>query len=386
MLDMSQAKSVKVLWFLVAIVWLGVFPLDVILPSFPAIGKTLAVSISKIAMSLSLFSVCVAISQLIIGPVSDVVGRKKLLVGGLAISVIGAVGSALSNNLVGFIIFRTIQALGCGCFVLAHALVQDLFATQDSARVRIFLTTMGGIFIATSPLLGSWLQDLFNWQSSFYLFCIIALYIIYQVFALLPADPKSRKNINFFKVYKVVCSDTQFLSNAVISSLCFACHFSFIVVSPVLLIGKIGLSAYDFSLVLLVYGFAYIVGGFIANFLHFRITSLRQIQCGLSLIGFSGVSLWLGVEALGSSVGSILLPMIFCTAGATITRPIAFSLAMARFPSNAGAAAAVANTLLFFVGGVISGLIAISGDDLVRNLSCGFILASVLAIACSHCR
>ncbi|NHX22255.1 multidrug effflux MFS transporter, partial [Escherichia coli] len=75
-----------------------------------------------------------------------------------------------------------------------------------------------------------------------------------------------------------------------------------------------------------------------------------QIQCGLSLIALSGVGLWAGVECFGLSVSSILLPMLVCTAGTTIARPIAFNLAMARFPDHAGAAAAMANTVLFATG------------------------------------
>jgi DHA1 family 2-module integral membrane pump EmrD-like MFS transporter len=375
----TRLSTANPLWLLIMIVGLGVFPLDVILPSFPALSAELAVPLPDIALSISLFALCVAASQLLLGPLSDTWGRRRLLLGGLALSIIGAVGCALSSTYRVFMLFRLLQAVGCGCFVLAHALVQDLFTDGERARVRILLTTLGGVFIAVSPLLGSGLQRVFDWQGSFYVFSVLALVTFFQVIALLPPDTTSIRRISLCKAYAIVCTDRIFWANTLTAAIAFACHFSFIVVSPLLFMERLGLTDYQFSLALLVYGGAYIVGGFGAGWLQSRVSAEWQIQCGLGLIALSGVGLWAGVALFGLSVGTLLLPMLVCTAGTTIARPVAFNVAMARLPENAGAAAAVANTVLFATGAFISGLIALSGDQLIRNLACGFIVLSAFA-------
>ncbi|MBV4530456.1 MFS transporter [Pseudomonas sp. SWRI107] len=109
------------------VTFLGVFPLDVILPSFPALAVEFNTSTQSIAYSVTLFILAVSASQIIIGPLSDALGRKRLLVIGLLASASGAAGCLLSDSFEVFLLFRLLQALGCGCFVLTHALVQDLY-------------------------------------------------------------------------------------------------------------------------------------------------------------------------------------------------------------------------------------------------------------------
>lgn len=99
----------------------------------------------------------------------------------------------------------------------------------------------------------------------------------------------------------------------------------------------------------------------------------RKWMIGLGLVCSAGLVLvcWLMVGSL--SVASILLPMVICTAGTTITRPAATSCALERHPTRAGAAAALSNTMLFAIGGLASGLIALAGENLAEYLGLGFI-------------
>jgi len=144
------------------------FPLNILLPSFPALAAKFDSSTADIALSISLFTLVFAFSQLIIGPLSDKWGRKEVLLGCIVVSTLGSTGCALATDFPSFLAFRAVQAIGCGFFVLGHALVEDLFDEQDRARVRIYYMTLSGSFVALAPLLGSWLQTTFDWQGSFY--------------------------------------------------------------------------------------------------------------------------------------------------------------------------------------------------------------------------
>lgn len=165
------------------------------------------------------------------------------------------------------------------------------------------------------------------------------------------------------------------------SALAFSCHFSFIVISPLVLIDQLHLSPEAFSLALLGYGLAYIGGGAVASVLSNRIDSQTQIITGLVLILAAGVLMLVLSKHLGLSVTSLLLPMIVCTAGTTIARAAAHTQAMNRFPERAGTSASAGSVLIFIVGGLTSAAISLTPLDLQLALALCLILLSLLGLA-----
>ena len=362
---------------------LGVFPLDVVLPSFPALSDYFQTSASDIALSVSLFAIGLALSVVLVGPLSDLWGRKRLLLMGIAISMIGAAGCLVSSDYRWFLLFRVIQAVGCGSFVLSQALIQDLFVGKEQERMRIWMTTAGGVFISISPLLGTWLQLHLGWEGSFYVFIALAAIVWVKANARLRDIPPRRDASpgRFFSAYWRLCSDVRFMGYWLISGLAFACHFSFIVISPIIFMERLALSPYEFAWALLLYGVAYVFGGIVASALHRRLQANTQIIVGLGLIALSGVvMLWLANQ-FGLTATAVLIPMLICTAGTTIARPIANSRAMTLHPEDAGTSSSVGGVMIFMCGGVISVVINLVSDDLTTALSLCFLILSAAGLA-----
>lgn len=378
--DLPDTRKPAAVGLLLTLTLLGVFPIDVVLPSFPALSEHFGRASSDIALSVSLFAVGIALSQLLVGPLSDAIGRKNLLLIGITVAAIGATGCVLANNYWSFLFFRVIQALGCGCFVLSQALIQDLFTGQEQQRLRIFLVTCGGIFISVSPLAGTGLQSWMGWRGSFLVFIALAIGVFVSACRLLnpPAAGSQRRRLDFIASYRKVCSDFSFMAYWLTSALAFSCHFSFIVISPLVFIDQLQLSPEAFSLALLAYGLAYIGGGAVATVLSNRIDSQTQIITGLCLILSAGV-LMLGLSShLGLSVTTLLLPMIICTAGTTIARAAAHTRAMNIFPEQAGTSASAGSVLIFIVGGLTSAAISLTPLDLHITLALCLIMLSLL--------
>lgn len=356
---------------------LGVFPLDVILPSFPALARTFDADISSIALSISLFAVAVALSQSLVGPLSDRIGRKRLLMAGLVLAIAGASGCLLATGYPMFIASRVLQALGCGCFVLSQALVQDIFTGAQRNRMRILMASASGVFISLSPLAGGVLQERFGWTASFIVFIGLALGVLWLCRTLSDDIGKPPVTGGIVQSYRILARDRGFLAYSGLAAMAFACHFSFIVTSPLLLMHLLGLSEYEFSLVFMGYGAAYITGGLVASAIDTKVSPTTQIAVGLSLIGCAGLLLWAWLLASDLSVAAILLPMIICTAGTTITRPAATTCALERHPERAGTAAALNNTLLFATGGLASSLVTLADTGLPFNLAFAFLATSL---------
>lgn len=273
---------------LILLCLLGVFPLDVILPSFPALSDEFRVDTKQIAYSVSFFAVGVAMAQIVIGPLSDGIGRKRLLLAGLSVSIVGALGCVFSTQYETFMAFRLVQALGCGSLVLGQALVQDLYSGTQRNAMRILLTSASGLFISLSPLAGAFLQQSFGWKASFTVFVIIAAIVSLLSCVLLHDAPASHDRAPSMSSYRVMLRDTDYLAHAMLSSLAFACHFSFIVIAPLLLMGRLELTAYQFSLVFIGYGLAYIVGGMAATYLNSRVSPQAQIKSRLAAYKYGG--------------------------------------------------------------------------------------------------
>jgi len=377
----SLKKRRAAVILLMTMVLLGVFPLDVLLPSFPALAEHFQTTSADIAFSISLFAVGIALSQLLIGPLSDTIGRKGLLLAGMLVSIIGAAGCLLSTEYSWFLLFRVIQAIGCGCFVLTQALVQDLFEGKERDRLRILMVTASGIFISISPLAGTLLQQALDWPGSFVAFIALASAVFLKACFLLENQrPTHVMRQGIVQSYRLVYRDAGFLGYWLIAAIAFACHFSFIVISPLIFMDQLQLSPYEFSLTLLLYGLAYIIGGIVARLLGGRIAPNTQILTGLGLILFSGLVMLMLSTLLGLSTFTVLIPMIICTASTTIARPIATSKAMEVFPDKAGTSAAAGNTLIFIFGGLISALINLSATDLQSTLALSFLLLSATGI------
>lgn len=361
---------------------LAVFPLDVVLPSFPALSSHFHTTPSEIAESVSIFAIGLAVSLLLIGPLSDRFGRKKLLLAGIALSAIGAAGCLFAEDFAWFLGFRVVQAVGCGAFALSQALIQDLFAGRELERIRIWMTTAGGIFISSSPLMGTWLQLYGGWQASFYVFIVLAI-VVWLWSARLLDDSRSQhrpSSVGFFSGYWLLFSDIRFVGYWLISALAFACHFSFIVMSPLIFMEHLNLSAYQFAWALLLYGAAYVLGGVVASVLHRTMASDRQINTGLALIAVSGaVMLWLDWQ-FGLSAATVLIPMLVCTAGTTICRPIANSKAMSLYPELAGTSTSAGSLLIFMCGGLISLVVNLASDNLSVALALCFLILSAIGL------
>jgi DHA1 family bicyclomycin/chloramphenicol resistance-like MFS transporter len=236
------------------------------------------------------------------------------------------------------------------------------------------------LFISLSPLAGSWLQQAFNWPGSFIAFALIACVVLLMCQFLLVDDTgRNVSKVNIIATYAILWRDRAFMAYSAIAAIAFACHFSFIVVSPLLFMDRLGLSTYAFAQVFMLYGIAYVIGGALAGHLNRRINTSVQILIGMSLIGLAGLImvLWHWVDTM--SLTSILLPMIIATVGTTLARPAATSCALTLQQNRAGAAASMINTLVFAVGAATSSAIALFGEQLMIGLGIGFVFLATSA-------
>ena len=149
---MEQKKHTVMIPILGALIGITPFSIDMYLPGFPAIANDLHAEIAQVALSLTSFFVGIAVGQLFLGPLSDRYGRKKPLLLGLALYVVASVGCVLARSVHTLIVLRVVQALGgCAGMVISRAMVRDLFAGSEIAKVFSLLMLVMGVAPILAP-------------------------------------------------------------------------------------------------------------------------------------------------------------------------------------------------------------------------------------------
>ena len=148
---------------------IGPFAIDMYLPALPSIGEDLGAGTAAVQMSLLVFFLSMGLGQIVVGPVSDMVGRKPPLYLGLALFAVGGIGSALAPTIEWLIAFRFIQGLGaCAGMVVPRAIVRDLHTGTEAARLMSLLMLVFSVSPILAPLTGSLVIEGFGWRAVFW--------------------------------------------------------------------------------------------------------------------------------------------------------------------------------------------------------------------------
>ena len=148
---------------------IGPFAIDMYLPALPSIGENLGASTAAVQMSLLVFFLSMGFGQIVVGPISDMIGRKAPLYVGLALFAAGGIGSALAPTIEWLIAFRFIQGLGaCAGMVVPRAIVRDLHTGTEAARLMSLLMLVFSVSPILAPLTGSLVIESFGWRAVFW--------------------------------------------------------------------------------------------------------------------------------------------------------------------------------------------------------------------------
>jgi MFS transporter, DHA1 family, multidrug resistance protein len=339
---------------------LSPFSIDMYLPAFPQIARSLHATTAEVTRSLSSFFIGLAFAQLFYGLLMDRFGRKQPLYAGLAIYVAASIGCALAPSVGWLIALRFLQALGgSAASVAPMAMVRDLFPVKASAKVYASLFMVVAASPMLAPSVGGYLTAAFGWQSIFVLLPAIAILLGLAVALTLPEShiPHPGFSLRLRPIaenFLSVAQERQFLTYALGGMIAFAGLFAYVAGSPLVFMDLFGLSGK-------VYGeiFAFLSIGFIGcsqlNGVLLRRYRSEQIVHG-AMWGQLLVTTTFLVGALNGwfgLAGTIAMIFLFlATVG--LTNPNASALSLAPFTRNAGTASALMGALQWGLGSLSS--------------------------------
>ncbi|AMG58493.1 purine nucleoside transporter PunC [Pantoea vagans] len=330
--------------YLALLSMLGFLATDMYLPAFGAMQQTFNTSPGLISASMSLFLAGFACGQLFWGPLSDRIGRKPVLLAGLAMFGVGCAGMLWVNDITLMLALRFVQAIGvCAAAVSWQALVVDRYPAARANKVFATIMPLVALSPALAPLLGAWLIGHFHWRSIFLVLTLIAVALILTTLRLPTVRQEAREKgaqPGFFTLLK----SRVYSGNVLIYSACSASFFAWLTGSPFIL-ADLGLSPADIGLSYVPQTLAFLIGGFGCRALLNRFNGAQLLPWLMGIYSLSILALFAVALSGGSTLVSLMVPFCGMALANGAIYPIVVSSALTPFPHATGKAAAMQNTL-----------------------------------------
>lgn len=379
----EQQLTGKIIALLAGLSAIGILSTNIILPAFPDIGKQLGVSSRELGLTLSSFFITFALAQLVVGPLADRFGRKKLVLGGLAVFIVGTVVGGLASSLEMLITGRVIQALGvCAAAVLSRAIARDLFTGERLARALSLTMIATATAPGFSPLVGSVLAATLGWRAIFIAVGLAAFAVAVFYASTLgethPAERRAPHSIPGVMVaYVKLVLNAMFILPAMSVSLLMSGLFASFSAAPAILMGGIGLSSLQTGLYFASTVFVVFAAGMASPRLAHRYGAQNITLVGIFTALFGGGLLLIGSAAPGLSWYT--LSMIIFLWGMGLANPLGTAITMGPFGNQAGLASALLGFLSMGAAAVTTWLASVLAFPAVTSLGCIQVIACFIA-------
>ena len=383
------SKSRVMLLLLVAMTGVAPISLYMLVPALPELAKTFGRDISVAQMTVSLYMVGLAFSQLIMGPLSDRFGRRPVLIGGLSLMVLEGVGSIFADTLPQLIAARFFQALGGATgMVMSRAIIRDLFPRERVGAMISLVIAVMMIAQMLSPLAGGLLETGLGWRAIFYVITALSLLVTTAIAALLPETRRVSERVSgsgFVADVRVLARSRAFIGYLFCYVIASWIIFTFAGGAPYVVVLQMGRSSAEYGAWFATSGLAYLVGNLCCVRFAPRRSLEQLIWFGLALqfggallnviwglTGFNQIPAWLFVTHMLVMFGNAFV-MSNAAAGALSIRP-----------QSAGSASGMMGFLQMGLGAICSQFGAYLGGHFATPVPLNIALV-VLSLGCASC-
>ena len=364
-----SASTPRVNWvvlLLAAITAVTPLTIDMYLPAFPAIANDLGVDAGLVQISLSTYLAGFALSMMIFGPIADVVGRRPLVLGGLAGFAIISVAISYCSDIHWFWALRFLQALAGGAAaVTIPGMIKHLYG-KHTAKGMSYVSMIMMIAPLLAPALGSGIMHWLDWHAIFWVLAAYALLMFIPSIRSLPAVPTREFTGNafnlFFSSYVEVFSKRSALPFIAISMFASFAFFGYLTAVPVVYMQAFGASELEFGALFAANVFALILGNFLNTRWVVKVGSHAMLTYAIIGAMLSATCL-LFVNMIGLGLYATfvcIMPLMACLSLSAVNSD---AIIMLSFPHHTGTATAVIGTLRFGSGALVGPILALYSDN-----------------------
>ncbi len=343
---------------------LGPFSIDTYLPAFSGIADSLGATPVQMQQTLSAYLFGFAFMSLFHGALSDSLGRRPVVLWGLAAFTLASAGCALSQSIAQLVFFRAMQGLSTGAgIVVARAVVRDMFPPTQAQRVMSQITIYFGVAPAIAPIIGGWLFVHMGWHSIFWFLTAVGVVLWGANYRLLPetlhiTHRQPLKVSNLMQGYWQLGLDPRFLLLALASGVPFNGMFLYVLSAPVFLGQHLGLAPTQFFWFFVLTISGIMAGAWVSGRMAGKLAPKQQIRYGFVIM------LLIALINLGSNmlfkahVAWALFPIAIFAFGWAMMVPVVTLLVLDLHPERRGMASSLQSFIASMANGLVAGVIA----------------------------
>ena len=365
---------------------------DVYLASMPDIGQYFGSTASLVQLTLTTYMIGIALGQFVLGPLSDVLGRHKLMVAGNAVFVLASLGIVFAPTMETVLVLRGIQGVsGAAGVVIARAMVSDMTSGRTAAQLYSILALMTSLAPVVAPLLGGVIATVATWQVVFVVIAGFgALMLLCSVIVIPETLPRARRSQGglgrIVRNAVTVVKDRRFTLYALSFAFAFGSLFAYVSASSFVVQNVMGYSAIAYSVIFAVNA----AGAILTATINTKLVRTREPRA-LLLMGVTGMSVTACLNMILVLLGIVGVPTLILLflmqscIGFIFGNAVALAQQRAHAHNLSGTGSAVVGMSQFVLGGIVSPLSGLAGDHsavpmVITMAACAIIaLGTVLA-------
>lgn len=345
---------------------IGPFATDTYLPSFQEIEAEFGTPEALVQQTLSIYLITFAVMTLIYGTLSDMFGRKPIIIGGLMLFFGASLFAACAPNFECLLIARGLQGLTAGAgIVIGQAVVRDLYGGSTAQQLMANIAMVFSLAPAIAPILGGAIADHLGWRFVFVFIMLYAASMILLTWRTLPESlpPEKRQPVNFKNLaeqYRDTLKDKSFMFAAFSTGLSFGGQATYIACASNIIVKILGMPVTQFGWLFIPMISGTVIGSWLSGRLARKFSTPLIVNLGLTFMALGAAadlvcSIWLD-DYLG--VPYMFFPVTLCIFGMSIARPGMTIMSLSMRPKTLGLASSLVAFCQTVVFAVISGLIA----------------------------
>jgi DHA1 family bicyclomycin/chloramphenicol resistance-like MFS transporter len=320
------------------------FALNVLAPATPAMAEALAIDYGAVQLTLTVYLAAVALSQLVIGPISDRIGRRPCIVGGLGLFTLGSLVGVFAPDLTALLAARVLQAAGAGtAFALTRAIARDTGERDEAASLIGYVTMAMVVVPMLAPLAGGFIESTLGWRAIFLAMAVVGLLATLGAFLKLPETRPAGAAVmgwlDTFRAFPVLLRERAFAAHAGGLAMTSATFFAFISGAPFAVIEHMGAGPTGYGLFFITMSGSYMLGNFVTGRFGRAVGSERLARIG-NLMSLAGVGAAAALSFTAAwSPALLFVPLMLNGIGNGLSIPTLTASALSVRPAMAGAAA-----------------------------------------------
>lgn len=327
---------------------IGPFSIDTMFPAFPQIGAQFGADKVALQQTISAYLLAYALMSLVHGPLSDAIGRRRVILGGLCVFALASVGCALATSLPMLLAFRALQGMSAGVgLIVGRAVIRDVFQGQYAQKLMSQVSMIFGIAPALAPILGGWILGWERWPAIFWFLVLFALALLAMTWFGLPEThpPEARfrpRPKELLRNHAYIFLNRRFQRFAAAGAFNFAALFLYIASAPAFVLDHLGLAQDQFGWFFVPTIAGMVFGSFLSGRAAGRVSGTRLAGMGFALCGVAAV-LNIGYNLLVAqpSIPWAIVPMAINALGISLVFPILTLAIFDMYPRQRGAASSL---------------------------------------------